>query len=867
MSALQSIRNFLLMDKESLIADEARGNAVVPVADGTVVPMGADAGDGYQHLSAMLTMDASLMQRYADYENMDDYPELCVTGDTLVRTLDGPVRIDSLAQRYAPGERFGVIAYDIVRREFVAAQAHSPRLTKRDTVCEVVFDTGDVLRCTLDHKILTRDGRWVKAAELRVGDSVMPLNSRVNASGYMRIMHPEKPANERWEYLYRVVARTKFGQYDTAEYSVHHKDENKLNDSWENIELLTPTEHYRLHQPSWTDTSANLKWTDERREKHAERLRGNAHRKGKTLTFEQKEALAAKWKFKQRSNIVELPVMLQAVRSSTSLAEAARKLGLNWSTLCRRLSRNGHDYRREIGKNGTNHKVVAVRVLGEQDVYDLTTDKYHNFVANGIVVHNSSALDYYADDTTIPDSIHGKTIWAVSRDHLFRDLIDDCLHRRMRIEEDIWPAVRTFCKYGNLFAENVVADKLGLVGLNWLPVPTVRRVVGKRGNLLGYVQDTACEFNFIYSDFERLLKERDKKDKDTTQGRDLEFFYPWEITHWRLRSKYMRSLYGYSILDPARWIWKRLQMLEDTALVYKLTRSPARYAFYIDTSDLPPKQAMALVEKVRRRFKKRKLIDPSTGKLDFRYNPLTPDEDFFIPVRKDKESTRIDVIAGPDYQNMDDIEYFRGKLMFSVKIPRSYWTSDAEPNKGQVAQEDVRFARTAMRIQREFRNGIKQSVRVHLAALNIDPDSTKWDIKMSVPSAIFELQQIEVLNAQAGLASSLENWFDKEWIIQHVFHATEDDAAYVMQQKAAERDREAKQAAATEQEIANIFPDAKPPEPPGEASAQEDIAVDERIQRLIESQEETRKTTKKVLKEVAKMKPTFFRMVANDRRR
>ena len=207
----------------------------------------------------------------------------------------------------------------------------------------------------------------------------------------------------------------------------------------------------------------------------------------------------------------------------------------------------------------------------------------------------SAALDYYADDTTIPDSIHGKTIWAASRDRLFRDLIDDCLHRRMRIEEDIWPAVRTFCKYGNLFAENVVAENMGLVGLNWLPVPTVRRVVDKRGALLGYVQDTACEFNFVYSDFEKLLKNRDKKDEDGSPGRELNFFYPWEVTHWRLRSKYMRSLYGYSILDSARWIWKRLQMLEDTALVYKLTRSPARYAFYIDTSDLPPKQAMALV--------------------------------------------------------------------------------------------------------------------------------------------------------------------------------------------------------------------------------------------------------------------------------
>lgn len=479
----------------------------------------------------------------------------------------------------------------------------------------------------------------------------------------------------------------------------------------------------------------------------------------------------------------------------------------------------------------------------------------------------SAALDYYADDSTIPDSVHGKTIWATSRDKLFRDLIDDCLHRRLRIEEDAWAAVRTFCKYGNLYAENVVVDGMGLVGLNWLPVPTVRRVVNKKGALLGYVQDIGCEFNFVYTEFEQLLKNRDNKKSESTQGGDLEFFYPWEITQWRLRSKHMRGLYGYSLLDSARWIWKRLQMLEDTALVYKLTRSPARYAFYIDTSDLPPKQAMALVEKVRRRFKKRKLIDPATGKLDFRYNPLSPDEDFFIPVRNAKEATRIDVIAGPDYQNMDDIEYFRSKLLSALKIPKSYLGIEADANKGQLAQEDVRFARTAMRIQREFRNGLKHSIRVHLAALGIDPDSTKWDIKMSVPSAIFELQQIEVLTAQASLADSLGDYFDKEWLLQHVFHATEDDAAFISQQKSAELDREAKQGAATEQEIANLYPDASGAEEGGEAPAVESITVDERIERLIEATEETRKTTKRVLQEVGKMKPKLTRIAVDGRRR
>ena len=488
----------------------------------------------------------------------------------------------------------------------------------------------------------------------------------------------------------------------------------------------------------------------------------------------------------------------------------------------------------------------------------------------------ASALDIYADDSTIPDSIHGKTVWASSRDAIIRDIIDDCLHRRLRIEEDAWSATRALCKYGNLYSENLVTD-IGVVGLNWLPPPSMRRIVDEKGSLLGFVQDTSGNFNFKFDDFETLLKERDKREnvaKNTGQIHDhtLVFFYPWEITHWRIRSKHMRALYGYSILDPARWIWKRLVMLEDTALVYKLTRSPGRYAFYIDTGDLPPKQAMMLVDKVRRRFKKKKLVDPTTGKLDFRYNPLTPDEDFFVPVRNQKEATRIDTIAGPDWQAVDDIEYFRSKLFSAIKIPKQYLGLEGETNKAALAQEDVRFARTVFRIQREFKNGLRKIIRLHLAAINIDPDSVKWDIKMTVPSAIFELQQIEVMNAQAGLASSLEEFFPRPWIMERVFHATEDEAGWLSTEKAAERDREAKQAAATQQDISKMYPEAdiNAGDEEGAPPAAEDVVVDDRIKSLIESHQESARATKLVSRKVDKMssKVTFLtQRAANDRRR
>lgn len=392
------------------------------------------------------------------------------------------------------------------------------------------------------------------------------------------------------------------------------------------------------------------------------------------------------------------------------------------------------------------------------------------------------ALDIFADDTTITDNLRGKTIWAESKDAILKDIIDDCLHRRLRIEEDIWLAIRTLSKYGNCFAEIVTTD-IGVVGLNFLPVPTMRRLVTMKGDLIGYIQDLAGRFNiegFVIDDINKL--------KEQTKERGMIFFEPWEIVHWRLQSKFVRSLYGYSVLDAARWIWKRLAMLEDTALVFKLTRSPGRYAFYVDTGDLPPDEAMALVRKVKRQYKKRTLVNPTTGELEFRNNPLSPEDDVWIPTRSGKESTRVDVLSGPEWQSMEDIQYFRDKMFTSIKIPRSYYGGDAEAEQG-LAQKDVRFARTCMRIQREFRNGIRQIIRVHLAAINIDPDTVEWDTRMTMPSSIFELQQIEVMNAQAGLIETLSQYFPKEWLLCRVLHLSQDDAMSVMNDKFNEEEK------------------------------------------------------------------------------
>ncbi len=128
--------------------------------------------------------------------------------------------------------------------------------------------------------------------------------------------------------------------------------------------------------------------------------------------------------------------------------------------------------------------------------------------------------------------------------------------------------------------------------------------------------------------------------------------------------------------------------------------------------------------------------------------------------------------------------------------------------EASLAQEDARFARTVMRIQREIRNGIKTVCRMHLAALNVDPDQIMFDVKMTQPSGIFEMTQIELMNARADAADRLQTYFPQEWVLENVFEFSKDDALYVRQAKENQEQEKMLGDARTQQRIADEYPDA-----------------------------------------------------------
>jgi hypothetical protein len=394
-----------------------------------------------------------------------------------------------------------------------------------------------------------------------------------------------------------------------------------------------------------------------------------------------------------------------------------------------------------------------------------------------------TALDIYADDSTQTDMQLNKSIWITSKDKDLERIGNDLLHKTLRADEDLWGIARTLCKYGNDYEELLVNED-GVQGFNYLPPPTVRRVEGPHGELYGFIQDFKGRTGHSPAELQQIIAARASMQQGASVRDDkLTALEDWEVVHFRLRGKHRRSVYGHSALEPARWIWKRLMLLEDAALIYRLQRAPERYAFYVDVGDLPPREAMAFVNKVRQQFKKRKFVNPSTGKMELKQNVLAPDEDFFVPVRKGSESTRIEVLGSPSWQHMDDVEYFRDKLFASIKVPKAYLGQEQGVARAVLSSEDTRFARTILRVQKELRSGYSKAMRVHLAAIGIDPTRAEYDIHMTTPSSIFELAQLEVRNARTDLASRMREHVSLHWVLANVFGMGDEEIKVVITQR------------------------------------------------------------------------------------
>ena len=170
----------------------------------------------------------------------------CFSGDTKVALVDGTsISLEEMAKRSEMGELFFGYSIGQFGRVMVTL-LESPRYIGRDALIEITLDNGAVIHTTPDHEFIMRDGRMIRADELRENDSLMPLYRHL-ARGYEMIyqpsnghLYPTHRLADEWNLRHNIYS-------DETNTHRHHKDFNRQNNNPWNIERMPADEHIRLH--------------------------------------------------------------------------------------------------------------------------------------------------------------------------------------------------------------------------------------------------------------------------------------------------------------------------------------------------------------------------------------------------------------------------------------------------------------------------------------------------------------------------------------------------------------------------------------------------------------------------------------------
>jgi hypothetical protein len=378
-------------------------------------------------------------------------------------------------------------------------------------------------------------------------------------------------------------------------------------------------------------------------------------------------------------------------------------------------------------------------------------ERYVDFDEMEYMPEIASSLDIYADEMTTHTALRPMLNIKCANEEI-KHILHNLYHNVLNIEHNLFGWARTMCKYGDFFLYLDIDEDMGIRSAIGLPTREIERLEGEDQSNPNYIQ---YQWN--------------------TAGLTLE---NWQVAHFRVLGNDKHAPYGTSVLEACRRIHRQLILLEDAMMAYRIVRAPDRRLFKIDVGGIPPQDVEQYMQKVMTQLKRHNVVDPTTGRVDLRYNPLSIEEDYYIPIRGGQSATDITNLPGASYNGgIDDVKYLRDKLFAALKIPQSYLTmgEGASEDKTTLAQKDIRFSRTIQRLQRVAISELEKIGIIHLYTLGYrNDDLLTFKLQLNNPSKIAELQELEHWDKKFTVAgNATEGYFSKRWIAEHVFGMSE----------------------------------------------------------------------------------------------
>jgi hypothetical protein len=247
----------------------------------------------------------------------------------------------------------------------------------------------------------------------------------------------------------------------------------------------------------------------------------------------------------------------------------------------------------------------------------------------------------------------------------------------------------------------------------------------------------------------------------------------------------------------------QLRMLEDSIVIYRISRAPERRIFYIDVGSLPKNKSEQYLREIMQRYRNKLVYDTTTGELRDEKRHMSMLEDFWMPRREGGKGTEVQTLpGGQNLGELQDVDYFLKKLYTALHVPPSRFREDSGFNMGksaEISRDEVRFTKFVNRLQSKFCEVFLQLLRVQLLAKNILTEeewkdySYDFTFDFAKDAYFSELKENEMtmtrLLTMREIEPYLGRFFSKRWVNKNILQMSDDDIELMkseMEEEAAE---------------------------------------------------------------------------------
>ena len=251
-----------------------------------------------------------------------------------------------------------------------------------------------------------------------------------------------------------------------------------------------------------------------------------------------------------------------------------------------------------------------------------------------------------------------------------------------------------------------------------------------------------------------------------------------------------------SYLHKAIKALNQLRMVEDSLVIYRLSRAPERRIFYIDVGNLPKIKAEQYLRDVMNRYRNKLVYNADTGEIrdDRKYMAML--EDFWLPRREGGRGTEITTLpGGQNLGELTDIEYFQSKLYKSLNVPSSRMDSQGGFNLGrssEILRDELKFTKFVGRLRKRFSGIFLDMLKTQLILKNIctpeDWDHLEEHIQFDYlyDNHFSDLKENELLNEQLGVLAAMEpymgRYFSAAYVRSKILKQTEEEIKEIDEQ-------------------------------------------------------------------------------------